>query len=161
LYNRRLFWEDEAYCLWEKTMAACPTYGVCYWCFGSGPTNMHCQMCKHRDRTYKILLSAKQRIIDAEWVSSFFGTTHMIAKADRTQNWLSPEQQVVAMDDIKIFMHERWHGRDGKAMFRIGTWELFHLGLTLRSHDQCMMSRVRGRQVEILIIKGHEIMFNG
>jgi hypothetical protein len=70
---------------------------------------MHCQMCKHRDRTYKILLSAKQRIINTQWVSSFFGTTHMMAKVDRTQNWLSPEQQVVAMDDIKIFVHERWH----------------------------------------------------
>jgi hypothetical protein len=45
-------------------------------------------------------------------------------------------------------------------MFRIGTRELFQVGLTLRGHDQCMMPRVRGRQVEILIIKEHET-FNG
>jgi hypothetical protein len=92
-------------------------------------------------------------IINKEWVLRFFGTTHMIAKADRTQNWLSPEQQVAAMDNIKIFVHERWHGRDRDALFRIGTWELFQLGLTLRGHLQCSVPRARGQQVEILIIE--------
>jgi hypothetical protein len=82
--------------------------------------------------------------IDAEWVSRFFGTTHMIANADRTQNWLSPEQQLVAMDDIKIFMNERWHGRNENIMFKIGTWELFQEGLTMDCHPQCLRPRSRG-----------------
>jgi hypothetical protein len=37
----RLFRETEAIRFFEKSTAACPMYGVCYWCFGSGPTNMH------------------------------------------------------------------------------------------------------------------------
>jgi hypothetical protein len=102
LCNRRLFSEEEVFDFWRKSTAACPTYGVCYWCFGSGPTNMYCQVCQDENRTYKVLLTADQVTINAGWVSQFFGTTHFIAKADRMQNWLSPEQQVVAMEDVKI-----------------------------------------------------------
>jgi hypothetical protein len=57
---------------------------------------MHCQVCKDSNHTYKILLSNKVNwtIIDAEWVSRFFGTTHLVAKADRKQNWTHQEQVV-------------------------------------------------------------------
>jgi hypothetical protein len=33
--NGRLFSEDKVIDFWKKSTAACPTYGVCYWCFGS------------------------------------------------------------------------------------------------------------------------------
>jgi hypothetical protein len=73
---------------------------------------MYCQVCRDEKRTYKILLTADQVTIDAEWVVRFFGTTHFFAMADRMHNGLSAEQQVVAMEDVKIFMHERCHGRN-------------------------------------------------
>jgi recombinational DNA repair protein RecR len=88
--NGRLLSEVEVFDFWEKSMAACPTYGVCYWCFGSGPTNMYCQVCQDENRTYKILLTVDQVTIDAEWVLRFFGTTHFIAKADRTPKLAKP-----------------------------------------------------------------------
>jgi hypothetical protein len=58
LRNRRLFSEEEVFDFWKKSTAACPTYEVCYWCFGSGPTNMYCHVCQDENRTYKILLTA-------------------------------------------------------------------------------------------------------
>jgi hypothetical protein len=48
-----------------------------------------------------------QTLFDAEWILRFFGTTHLVAKADRTQNWTGQQQQVVAIDDVKIFIDER------------------------------------------------------
>jgi hypothetical protein len=158
--NGRLFSEEEVFDFWKKSTAACPMYGVCFWCFGSRPTNMYCQMCQDENWTYKILMTADQVTINAEWVSRFFGTAHMIAKADRTQNWLSPGQQLVAMDNIKIFVNARWHGRNENVMFRMGTWELFQEGLTMDCHPQCLRPRSRGRQVEILIIE-QEALYNG
>jgi hypothetical protein len=54
LRNGRLFSEVKVMDLRRKSTAACPTYGVCYWCFGGGPTNMYCQVCQDKDRTNKI-----------------------------------------------------------------------------------------------------------
>jgi hypothetical protein len=70
--NGRLFSEDEAYRFWKKSTATCPTYGVCLWCFGSGPTNMYCQVCKNEEYIYKILLTKDRVTIDSEYVSIFF-----------------------------------------------------------------------------------------
>jgi hypothetical protein len=81
------------------------------------------------------------------------------AKADRMLNWLSPQQQVVAIDNIKKIVHERWHGRDRTAMFRIGTWDLFKLGMTSEGHPQCLKPR-GDQRVEILIID-QEDLYNG
>jgi hypothetical protein len=47
----RLFTDREEMYFFDKSTAACPTYGVCYWCFGSGPTNMHCQVFRDNKRT--------------------------------------------------------------------------------------------------------------
>jgi hypothetical protein len=91
-------------------------------------------------------LTADQVTINAEWVPRFFGTTHLIAKADRTQNWLSMEQQLVAMDNIKAFVNERWNGGNENVMFKIGKWELFQEGLTWNCHSQCLTPRSRGRK---------------
>ncbi len=139
--NGRLFSEDEALRFWEKSTAICPTYGVCLWCFGSGPTNMYCQVCKNEEYVYKILLTGDRVVIDSEYVSRFFGTTHVIAKADRIHNLMNPESRVIQMDTVKLFVHERWHGRDKPGLYRIGTWELFELGLTWHCHDQCFRPR--------------------
>jgi hypothetical protein len=156
LYNAR---EELAFS--RDSTAACPTYGVCYWCFGSGPTNMHCQVCRKEGHTYTTLVNDERTIIDAEWVSIFFGTTHLIAKADRVHNWSGPQPvQQVAIDDIKLFVHERWHDRDEQADFRIGTWELFQLGLKWEPCPQSDRCRSRKQRVKNLIIE-QEDMYNG
>jgi hypothetical protein len=121
---------------------------------------MYCQVCQQVDRTYKILLTADRVTIDAEWVAHFFATTFLFARGDRTHNGLIAEEKVVAIKDVKIFVHERWHGRNEDAMFRIGTWELFQEGMTWDCHSQCMKIRSKTRQMEILIIEP-EALYNG
>jgi hypothetical protein len=74
--HERLYKTGEEKAFIDKSTAACPTYGVCYWCFGSGPMNMYCQVRKTTEHTYKTFLTGDWTIIDAEWVSNFFGTTH-------------------------------------------------------------------------------------
>jgi hypothetical protein len=145
--------EDEVMDFWRKSTAACPTYGVCYWCFGGGPTNMYCQVCRQEDWTYKNLLTADRVTIAAEWVARFFATTFLFARGDRTHNGLIAEVKVVAIKDVKIFVHERWHGRNEDTMFRIGTGEVFQEGMTWNCHSQCLKIRSKTRQVEILIIE--------
>jgi hypothetical protein len=123
---------------------------------------MHCQVCKADKRTYKILLTGNRMIIYAEWVPRFFGTTHLVAKADRMHtNWTGPQpEQVVAIDDMKLFVHERWLDRDESADFRFGTWELFRDGMEWEAHPQCDRHRSRIKQVMNLIIEQGD-MFNG
>jgi hypothetical protein len=151
--------EELAFILDRTT--ACPTYGVCYWCFGSGPTNMHCQVCRKEEHTYKTLVNDDRTIINAQWVSNFFGTTHLIAKADRTHNWnRSQPVQQVAIDDVKLFIHERWHDRNEQADFRIGTWELFQAGLKWEPSPQSDRCRSKSQRVAFLIIE-QDKMFNG
>jgi hypothetical protein len=119
------------------------------------------QVCKQKDYTHKILLTndEKQMIIDAEWVSRFLRTMHLVAKADRMYYWMSPQQQVVAMDIVKVFVHERWHGRDKPAMYRIGTWNLFELGMTWDCHSQCL--RPRGDEKVERLNVAQEDLYNG
>jgi hypothetical protein len=105
-------------------------------------------------------MTADRVMIDAEWVARFFATTFLFAMGDRTHNGLIAEEQVVAMEDVKIFVHERWHGRNKDAMYRIGTWDLFQEGLTWNCHSQCLKTRSKVRQVEILIIE-QEALYNG
>jgi hypothetical protein len=157
----RLYKAREELAFIRDSTAACPTYGVCYWCFGSGPTNMFCQECRKEGHTYKTLVNDERTIIDAEWVSMFFGTTHLTAKADRAHNWRGSQPvQQVAIDDVKLFVHERWHDRNERADFRIGTWELFRDGLKWEASPQSDRCRSKTRQVANLIIE-QEKMFNG
>jgi hypothetical protein len=85
--------------------------------------------------------------------------THLVAKADRTQNWASPQQQVVAIDKVRTFIDQQWHGRSKPENYRIGTWELFQEGLTESKHLQCM--RRRGDQDVTILIIDQDEMFNG
>jgi hypothetical protein len=48
----RLYKAREELAFIRDSTAACPTFGVCYWCFGSGPTNMHCQVCRKEKDTH-------------------------------------------------------------------------------------------------------------
>jgi hypothetical protein len=155
----RLYTEAEAMYFFENSTAGCPTYGVCDWCSGSGPTNMHCQVCKDSKRTYKILKTDDHTIIDAKWVSRFFGMMHLVAKADRTHNWMDQQRHAVAMDNVKFFVHERWNGKEKASAFRIRTWELFQEGMTWSNHLQGM--RRRGDQDMTILIINQEEMFNG
>jgi hypothetical protein len=107
-------------------------------------------------------VTGDRAIIDAEWVLRFFGTTHfLVATVERTHNWTgSPPEQAVAIDDVKFFVHERWHDRDESANFRIGTWELFRDGMTWDDHPRCNSCRSKSQQVTNLIIE-QEDMFSG
>jgi hypothetical protein len=105
--HRRLYTPREEIALINESTAACPTYGVCYWCFSSGGINLHCQVCRKEEHTYKTLLTGDQTIIDAEWVSRFFRTTHLIPKADRTHNWTGSQPvPMVAIEGVKLFVQE-------------------------------------------------------
>jgi hypothetical protein len=121
---------------------------------------MYCQVCCDKDRTYKNFIdcgsSDDRRRVGCE----IFATTFLFAMADRTHNGLIAEQQVVAMEDVKIFVHERWHERNEEVMYRIGTWDLFQEGLTWNCHSQCLRTRSKGRRVEILIIEP-DALYNG
>jgi hypothetical protein len=147
--------------LWRKSTAACPTYGACYVCFGSGPVNMHYQVCKQKDHIYKTWVTDKDRIIvDAEYVSRFFGTTHLIAKVDRTHNGQKYKEQKVLIEDIKDFVNKRWHRRaDQMDLYKDGTWDLFREGMTTKDcNGQC--KRPRRWEVRLLIIEQNEL-YNG
>jgi hypothetical protein len=122
---------------------------------------MHCQVCRKEEHTYKTLLTVEQTIINVEWVSKFFGMTHLTAKADRTHNWTGTQPvQRVAIDDVKLFVHERWHDRNKQADFRIGTWEFPRDGLKWEPSPQSDRCRSKSQQVTILIIEQNR-MFNG
>jgi hypothetical protein len=62
-----------------------PTYGLCFDCFGSGPTGLHCQACRNPNRIYNVVLY-EEKIVEATWLSRLFETTHNQAMADRTWN---------------------------------------------------------------------------
>jgi hypothetical protein len=85
----------------------------------------------------------------------------LIAKADRTHNWTrSQPVQVVAIEDVKLFVQERWHDKDKSKNFKIGTWELFQDGMKWEDSPQSDRCRSRSQQVTNLIIE-QEGMFNG
>jgi hypothetical protein len=157
----RLYQAREELAFIQDSTAACPMYGVSYECFSSGPTNMHCQVCRKGEHTYKTLLTEDWTIIDAEWVSRFFGTMHLIAKADRAHNWTGSQPvQVVAIDDVILFVHERWHDKNVQADFRIGTWELFRDGIKWEDSPQSDRCRSKSQRVTNLSIE-QEKMFSG
>jgi hypothetical protein len=52
--NGRLFGKDEVMDFWRKSTAACPTYGVFYWCFGGGPSAGDRQTCTAKCADRKI-----------------------------------------------------------------------------------------------------------
>ena len=153
------FREDEAIRFWEKSTTACPTYGLCKWCFGSGPVGLHCQNCKKDDCFYKVVMKKRdKKILDAEWISRYFGTTHLVAKADRTQHkWVTPMQKI-GYDAIMEFVDHRWKHKGRNDAFRRGTMHLSDDGSSIEAIGQWDYPRAGG--VTTLIVDQDE-MFNG
>jgi hypothetical protein len=70
----------------QKSMLRCPTYGNCDRCFSSGPMNGYCRECVMRGQYYALVrvdVEGELRMVDAEWISRFFGRSHLPAMADR------------------------------------------------------------------------------
>ena len=158
--NGRFFEANEEFEFWKKSTLACPTYGLCKMCFGSGPVGMHCQICKMNDNYYKVVLKKRDRkILDAEWISRYFGTTHLVAKADRTHNWSQAPMELIGYDAIMEFIDKRWEHRFEKndAYLR-GTMHLFDDGSSTDTEGQWTRPRAGG--VTILNVVQDEL-FNG
>jgi hypothetical protein len=84
--NGRWWRQQDLNILYEKSMLRCPTYGTCQHCLSSGPMNSYCRVCASFTHGYEQLVITRngvRRMIDAEWVSRFFGRPHLPAMADR------------------------------------------------------------------------------
>jgi hypothetical protein len=86
--NGHWFTQNEINNFELKSTPRCPTSGVCSYCFGSGPVHMLCQKCKTKYHQY-FIPRMNGKILDAEWISRFFGTSHIDVRADKTQNWIT------------------------------------------------------------------------
>jgi hypothetical protein len=69
--NGRWFTEEEVQNFKTKSTDRCPTYGLCEQCLGSGPTGMHCQVCKKPNDYYRCpyMGTFEKKWLDAEWIS--------------------------------------------------------------------------------------------
>jgi hypothetical protein len=74
--NGRWFTKNEVENFVMKSTPRCPTYGVCRHCFSSGPVHMWCQICRNKHEIYMIP-ERNGKFLDAEWISRFFGTSHL------------------------------------------------------------------------------------
>jgi hypothetical protein len=54
---------------------------------------------------------ARQKLLDATWISRYFGTTHLVAKADRTYDGSAIPIEVIGLDNVYEFINERWENR--------------------------------------------------
>jgi hypothetical protein len=105
--NGRWFTADKVVNFELKSTPPCPTYGVCSQCFGSGPVHMLCQKCKMKDQRY-IIAKKNGKVLDAEWVSRFFGTSHLDVRADKTQNWITQKIWSMSEIEIQVYTQCRW-----------------------------------------------------
>jgi hypothetical protein len=89
--NGRWFTQNEVDNFVMKSTPRCPTYSVCQHCFSSGPVHMLCQICKTKGHRYFIprMNGVCGKFLDAEWISRFFGTSHLDVRADKTPNWIT------------------------------------------------------------------------
>jgi hypothetical protein len=83
--NGQWFTKNEVDNFELKSTPRCPMYGVCRHCFSSGPVHMHCQKCKTKGHRYYIprMNGVCGKILDAEWISRFFGTSHLDVRVCR------------------------------------------------------------------------------
>jgi hypothetical protein len=110
--NGRWFTSEEVCQFKQKSTARCPTYGLCKTCFGSGPNLMYCQACRHPGCGYKVVRDVESmKILEAEWISRFFATTHVVADADRTQAWVGQPMYNMSYSCVPGFLNTRWEGR--------------------------------------------------
>jgi hypothetical protein len=105
--NGQWFTHDKVENFVVKSTPRCPTYGVCDHCFASGPVHMLCQKCKMKGQRY-IIAKKNGRILDVEWVSRFFRTSHLDVRADRTQNWMTQQIWIVSGIQLQVYTQCRW-----------------------------------------------------
>jgi hypothetical protein len=111
--NGRWFTEQEKIDFQMKSTPRCPTYGVCTVCLSSGPVHMLCQKCKEEGRRYYIprIGGVCGKLLDAEWISRFFGTTHVDVRADKAQNWLTQKIWDLSERKIEDYIKNVWPAR--------------------------------------------------
>jgi hypothetical protein len=111
--NRRWFTQNKVNNFELKSTPCCPTYGVCKVCFSSGPVHMLCQKCKTKGHRYYLLRmnGVCGKILDAEWILGFFGTSHVDVRADKTQNWLTQKIWNVSREGVKAYIEWAWPAR--------------------------------------------------
>jgi hypothetical protein len=136
--NGRWFTHDKVEDFVLKSTPHCPTYGVCNHCFGSGPVHMLCQKCRMKDQRY-IIAKKNGKILDAEWVSQFFGISHLDLRADRTQNWISKRIWIVSRIQLEIYTQCRWAG--GETLERGGSEVLVQVYGIIRRWSPCQWCR--------------------
>jgi hypothetical protein len=145
----------------RKSTDECGTYGNCEMCWSSGPTGMHCQVCKDKDYYYKVMWYSvgDQKWLDAKWISRILRLPHLSAAADRVQTY--PEYTTACMgfnmDILRMKLSGRlrelraqglWTGtdeeieneesrtmrlfREGLETDEAGEWDFPHLTHTVR-----------------------------
>jgi hypothetical protein len=76
---------------------------------------MLCQKCRKKDEVYMIV-KRNGKFLDAEWISRFFGTSHLDVRADRTQNW--PRQIIWEMTVVQLQCHMSFRWPEGKLLYK-------------------------------------------
>jgi hypothetical protein len=111
--NGQWFTQDKVDNFELKGMPRCPTYGVCQHCFSSGLVHMLCQKCKTKGHRYYIprMNGVCGKILDSEWISQFFGTSHVDMRADKTQNWLTQMIWTMSPRTVEAYIKMMWPAR--------------------------------------------------
>jgi hypothetical protein len=110
--NGRWFTEEEVQNFATKSTDRCPTYEICEKCLGSGPTGMHCQVCKKHNDYYQCPYMGvfEKKWLDAEWISRMPRSTHYEARADMIQTY--PERRTPSLgwceDGIKMMLRNTY-----------------------------------------------------
>jgi hypothetical protein len=112
--NGRWFTRQEVFDFELKSTPRCPTYGVCSHCFSSGPVHMLCQKCKTEGHRYFIprIDGVCGKYLDAEWISRFFGTSHVDVRADKTQKWHTQKIWDMSRNSIEAYIKIYVAGKD-------------------------------------------------
>jgi hypothetical protein len=109
--NGRWFTQNEIENFELKSTPFCPTYGVCGYCFSSGPVHMHCQKCKVQGSRY-FITRMNGKILDTEWISQFFGTSHIDERADKMHNWITQRIWNMSPGAVVAYIKMMWLARE-------------------------------------------------
>jgi hypothetical protein len=69
------------------------------------------EMQNERTAQRYIIAKRDEKILDTEWVSRFFGMSHLDVRADRTQNWKTQQIWIVSKIQLQIYTQCRWPAR--------------------------------------------------
>jgi hypothetical protein len=96
---------------------------------------MLCQKCKKKGHRYYIprMDGVCGKILDAEWISWFFGTSHVDVRADKTRNWLTQMMWNMSSRTVEAYIKMMWPA--GKLLKKVdleywrGVLRLFKEGI--------------------------------